>query len=78
MITKEIKEFLKENNISYEIIDGKININGYLDLRGTNITSLPNGLTVGGSLYLEGTNITSLPNGLTVGGYLDLRGTNIT
>ena len=27
---------------------------GYLDLRGTAITSLPEGLTVGGYLYLEG------------------------
>ncbi len=51
---------------------------GSLDLRGTGITSLPDGLTVGGSLYLEGTGITSLPDGLTVGGYLDLRGTGIT
>ncbi len=51
---------------------------GSLYLRGTNITSLPEGLTVGGSLDLEGTNITSLPEGLTVGGSLYLRGTNIT
>ena len=52
---------------------------GSLDLRGTGITSLPEGLTVGGSLYLRGTGITSLPEGLTVGGYLDLEGcTGIT
>ena len=51
---------------------------GYLDLRGTNITTLPEGLTVGGFLDLRGTNITSLPEGLTVGGSLDLEGTNIT
>ena len=52
---------------------------GYLDLRGTNITALPEGLTVGGYLDLEGcTNITALPEGLTVGGSLYLRGTNIT
>lgn len=31
---------------------------GYLDLRGTGITALPEGLTVGGSLYLRGTGIT--------------------
>ena len=53
-------------------------LNGYLDLEGTNITSLPEGLSVGGYLDLSGTNITSLPEGLSVGGYLDLRGTNIT
>ncbi|MDD5293736.1 MAG: hypothetical protein PHW40_05440, partial [Candidatus Izemoplasmatales bacterium] len=53
-------------------------VGGWLDLSGTNITSLPNGLTVGGSLDLSGTNITSLPNGLTVGGSLDLSNTKIT
>ena len=51
---------------------------GSLYLRGTGITSLPEGLTVGGSLYLRGTGITSLPEGLTVGGSLDLSGTGIT
>ena len=50
---------------------------GLLDLRGTQITSLPDGLTVGGSLYLSGTQITSLPDNLTVGGSLYLRGTPI-
>ena len=30
---------------------------GYLDLRGTGITALPENLTVGGYLYLEGCNI---------------------
>ena len=45
---------------------------GSLDLRGTNITALPEGLSVGGNLYLSDTNITALPEGLTVGGNLDL------
>ena len=49
-----------------------------LCLRGTQIASLPEGLTIGGWLDLEGTQITSLPEGLTVGGWLDLRGTQIT
>ena len=51
---------------------------GYLDLRGTPITSLPNGLKVGGDLGLSGTPITSLPNDLQVGGNLDLRNTPIS
>ena len=51
---------------------------GSLDLSGTQITALPEGLTVGGSLDLSGTQITALPEGLTVGGSLDLRGTQIT
>ena len=33
--------------------------NGNLDLRGTNITALPDNLTVGGGLYLSGTGITN-------------------
>ena len=54
-------------------------IDGDLDLRGTGITVLPNGLSVGGYLDLEGcTGITVLPDGLSVGGYLYLRGTGIT
>jgi len=54
------------------------NYSGWLDLRGTQITALPEGLTVGGSLDLQGTQITALPEGLTVGGSLDLQGTQIT
>lgn len=50
---------------------------GDLDLSGTPITSLPEGLTVAGSLDLRGTQITSLPEGLTVGWALELRGTPI-
>ena len=49
-----------------------------LDLSGTPITALPDGLTVGGNLYLRDTPITALPDGLTVGGSLDLGGTPIT
>jgi len=41
---------------------------GSLDLSGTGITSLPEGLSVGGWLDLRGTGITSLPEGLSVGG----------
>ena len=51
---------------------------GWLDLRDTPITALPEGLTVGGSLDLRGTPITALPEGLTVGGSLYLSGTPIT
>ena len=44
------------------IIDGPIE--GDLDLSGTGITALPDGLQVGGSLYLRGTGITALPEGI--------------
>ena len=43
-------------------------VSGDLDLSGTPVTSLPEGLKVGGSLDLRGTSITSLPKGLKVGG----------
>ncbi|MCW2473388.1 hypothetical protein [Candidatus Symbiopectobacterium sp. NZEC151] len=46
-----------------------LSVGGSLDLEGTGITSLPEGLpeglSVGGSLYLRGTGITSLPEGLS-------------
>ena len=76
--TDTIKKFCKKYGITEKHIseDGKIDCS--LDLRGTGITALPEGLTVGGSLDLRGTGITALPEGLTVGGYLDLEGTGIT
>ena len=72
---KELKAFIeKYGDISR--LNGT-EYNGSLDLRGTQITSLPENLTtIGGSLYLRGTQITSLPENLTtIGGYLDLEGT---
>ena len=58
--------------------DFNINVEGSLDLEGTDITSLPNDLSVGGSLYLSEIDIISLPNDLSVGGSLDLWKTKIT
>ena len=63
---KKIREYIRNGSI------------WDLDLQGTPITSLPEGLTVGGNLYLAGTPITSLPEGLIVGGGLYLGGTPIT
>ena len=40
-------------------------VGGYLDLRGTSITALPDNLTVGGYLDLSGTSITALPDKLS-------------
>jgi hypothetical protein len=51
---------------------------GDLDLDGTPIQILPQGLKVGGTLYLNDTPIQTLPQGLKVGGSLDLRNTPIT
>jgi len=50
---------------------------GGLDLSGTDITSLPEGLVVKGDLYLSNAPITSLPEGLVVKGILSLGTTSI-
>jgi hypothetical protein len=49
-----------------------------LDLEGSGITSLPDGLIVYGNLSLKDTPIDKLPDMLRVTGNLDLRGTNIS
>ena len=63
---KKIQQYIKDG--------GK----GDLDLKGTPITSLPQGLTVGRNLYLRNTPITTLPQNLKVGGNLSLNNTPIT
>ena len=78
LVEKIIADFKVETGRKLEIRNGRPYYRGDLNLRGTRITSLPEGLTVGGDLYLRGTGITSLPEGLTVGGYLNLNGTGIT
>ena len=74
---KRIVRELKDYPTLVFLLNGKT-VKGDLDLRGTKITSLPEGLKVGGNLYLENTPITSLPEGLKVGRHLDLEGTPIT
>ena len=72
-------DMIKKMAYDVEVLNNQIKVlGGWLDLRGTNITQLPDNLTVGGWLDLSGTNITQLPDNLTVGGSLELRGTNIT
>ncbi|EHG4039804.1 hypothetical protein J4198_003530 [Salmonella enterica] len=72
------------NNLNLEDVSDvdalpdNLTVGGWLDLRGTSITTLPDNLTVGGWLDLSGASITTLPDNLTVGGWLDLRGTSIT
>ncbi len=68
-----LRQYLDDNNITYEIKNGAIEVGGDLDLRGTGISELPDNLQVGGGLYLRGTGISELPDNLQVGGglYLD-------
>ena len=73
-----IEKFKKETGYELKERDGSLYYDYGIDLRGTKITSLPEGLTVGGFLNLEYSEITSLPKGLIVGSFLCLEGTGIT
>jgi hypothetical protein len=61
------------NRKDIESIGNLVEVEGNLNLVGTNITSLPNNLHVGGYLDLENTNITSLPDNLKIGESLFLQ-----
>jgi len=58
-------------------VNGDLYVKGNLDLDGSEIRTLPEGLKVGGYLSLAATKITSLPKGLTVGGFLSLAHSDI-
>ena len=68
---REVRQRVK-NQI--QIVNGQLVVKGKLDLKHTNISSLPQDLHVGGYLNLRDcTSLTTLPQGLHVGGdlYLD-------
>jgi hypothetical protein len=54
------------------LTEDELNIDDDVNLSGTNIESLPEGLYVGGDLWLSGSEIETLPEGLYVGGALFL------
>ncbi len=64
-------------NLSYtpttKALPEGLNVEGYLDLRNTQVTVLPKGLRVGGDLYLNGTQVEALPEDLNVGGVVVCR-----
>ena len=72
-----IKKFKEETGYTLEYNDGLYIYGGSLDLRDTQIQSLPDNLNVGGYLDLRDTQIQSLPANLIVGGNLYLQGTQI-
>ncbi len=45
---------------SGKYLPDNLSVGGYLDLRGTSVTTLPDNLSVGGSLYLEGSSVTTI------------------
>ena len=77
-IENQIEKIKRETGFTLSMKNGRPYYNGFLDLRGTAITTLPENLTVRGFLDLRGTAITSLPDNLMVGGDLYLENTAIT
>ena len=61
-LEKVIADFESATGYGLEIRDGSPYYNGNLDLRGTGITSLPDGLTIGEAIYMRGTGITDTSN----------------
>lgn len=55
-----------------------LNVKGYLDLRDSKFTSLPDNLTVGGNLYIQSLKIKTLPRNLKVIGDLNASKTLIS
>ncbi|MCZ7860907.1 PcfJ domain-containing protein [Agrobacterium salinitolerans] len=55
----------------HELPDG-LEIDGNLDVSGTDLLDLPMGLVVSGDLYANGTRLRGLPDGLSVGGSIHL------
>jgi len=58
--------------------EGQTEYDGYLNLRNTDITHLPDNMTVSGCLSLYCADITHLPKSLSVFGDMSIRNTNIT
>jgi hypothetical protein len=90
MNLETIFEFIKEKRgyeypVIYKLLNGlpltddELNIEGIaVDLRHSDITSLPDNLKISRDLSLYHSKIESLPNNLRVGKYLDLRDTKIS
>lgn len=77
-LNSQLEKFKKETGCMLGLKNKKPYHAGFLNLKGTVISSLPDNLTVGESLHLNGTAITSLPDNLTVGRSLYLENTAIT
>ena len=71
-----ICDYIRENDLPFKMVDGKMHQNGILDLDNKNITSL-DGFVQNGILDLSKNQITSL-DGFVQNGYLFLSGNQIT
>jgi hypothetical protein len=75
---KEDKSSFKWKLLNNEpLTEDELTIKADLDLDGSEIRTLPEGLKVGGFLSLAGTKITSLPKDLQVNGFLSLAQSDI-
>ena len=63
---KKLREYGCYNEVTED--NGRITVEGGLDLSNTNISELPDNLTVGGNLGLSNTNISELPDNLMAEG----------
>jgi hypothetical protein len=60
-------------DVEYEIRDDlSVYVEGSIDLKGSQVTRLPENMSVEGTLDLRYSDVTQLPEGLSVGGTLDL------
>lgn len=82
---KEAQEIMEKNNGNLDLrrfnitsLPKNLVVPGWLDLSGSQITSLPDGLYVNDSLYLSRTRINRLPKDLKVDGWIELSGSQIT
>ena len=84
---KKIMHFLErednKSSVKWKLLNNEplteedLDVKGDLDLDGSEIRTLPEGLKVGGYLSLAGTKITSLPKDLQVNGFLSLAQSDI-
>ena len=75
---KDRDKFIWKLKFNETLTKEELNVKGDLDLRYSNITSLPKGLKVFGYLDLSYSEIKSLPEGLEVSGELNLTDTELT
>ena len=75
---KDRDKFIWKLKFNETLTKEDLNVKGGLDLRYSNITSLPKGLKVRGYLDLSYSEIKSLPEGLEVSGELNLTDTELT
>jgi hypothetical protein len=76
-LTGRCAKLSKMRFLQGDVKDGE-KVQGPIDLAGTSLKSLPNGLTIKGNLDVSNTKVSVLPQRLTVEGTLKIQGTRIS